>query len=632
MKRYLLASALMATTVLGTFGVANAGTATAPAVPATQTVSFSVYLPLRNTAALKTLLTAQQTKGSASYHQWLTPAQFGAQFGPTAATISAAQNALTAAGLSVTATHTRAIDVSGPASAVNKTLQTTLKSISNDAGDGTRVISTSKIVIPSALAGAVIPTFQAVPEHKVSATAVGPAPDNRNGPAGSYNYNDLKQAYDYPAYTSLDGTGAHVAIVMEAMAQQTDVAAMFNHESFATTTGKAIPTYHVVKIDGGGHFGGVNDGGTDEAELDVQMVIGGAPGATVTHYSIPDLSDQHIIDAYVTILENNTDDVVTSSFGECELFYTPAYNNGYDFTSTLTLYDEIFEQGSAQGISFLASSGDEGGTGCPANSIIPHFVGTLPGTVPALKGVSTPAVDPWVTAVGGGNLITTTPAFTGDLNSAYISENGAGDPEIAYDEFGIGTNITGQYWGAGGGISQVFARPSWQNPTVTGSANFRTVPDIGMLVGGCPGGISVTPCGPNRSSVVVTISGGRFGFIGTSVASPEFAGAVALLVQAVGGRLGTLNPTLYALGAIQAAAGGPSAPPSFQLYHQGTIGFDGIYTTTATQSYNYIFGNGSPDVRKLFGLTALPAAGVPRTASNPNDPAPRIFRSAAGKA
>jgi subtilase family serine protease len=146
-----------------------------------------------------------------------------------------------------------------------------------------------------------------------------------------------------------------------------------------------------------------------------------------------------------------------------------------------------------------------------------------------------------------------------------------------------------------------------------------------MLVGGCPGGISQQPCGPNRSSVVVTIGapsgstgvGFRFGFIGTSVASPEFAGALALLVQASGTRLGAINEPLYELGAAQAAAGGPSAPASSQFYHQGTIGFDGIYTTTATQSYNYIFGNGSPDVRNLFGLTALPAAGVPRTASNP---------------
>ena len=46
-------------------------------------------------------------------------------------------------------------------------------------------------------------------------------------------------------------------------------------------------------------------------------------------------------------------------------------------------------------------------------------------------------------------------------------------------------------------------------------------------------------------------------------------------------------------------------------------GFDGAYTATANTGYNYIFGNGSPDIRNLFGLAALPAAGTPQTASNP---------------
>jgi subtilase family serine protease len=417
-----------------------------------------------------------------------------------------------------------------------------------------------------------------------------------------------------------------VAIVMEASARNEDVAAMFNHENYTATTGKAPPTFTYVPIDGGGVYGGLNDGGTDEAELDVQMVLGGAPGASVSQFSIPNLSDQHILDAYTAIIESNNIDIVTNSFGECELFYAPAYNNGYDFTSGLALYDEFFAFGNLEGITWLASSGDEGGPGCPSTDIVPHFVANFPGSSHFIKGVSTPAVDPNVTSVGGGNLITTfTPPAGSSLNSAYVGEQGFGDPEIPYDEFGIGVNITGGYWGAGGGVSQIFAKPPYQGLVNTGSATFRTEPDIGMLVGGCPGGIAKLPCGPDRSAVVVTIGapagstgvGHRFGFIGTSVSSPELAGALALLVQAAGGRLGNINPALYELSALQIAAGGPSAPAAQQYYHMNIPGFDGAYTSTSAGGYNYIYGNGSPDVRKLFGLTGFAAAGVPRSPSNP---------------
>ena len=165
-----------------------------------------------------------------------------------------AQAALTAAGMTVTATHIRSFDVTAPAGVVTKTLQTTLKSVISSTG-GTRIIATGRVIVPASLAGAVIPTFNNVPERKPLNSLLGAAPDNRNGPAGSYNYNDLKQAYDYPAYTALDGTGAHVAIVMSNNARNADIAAMFRHENYQTTTGKAAPTYNYVPINGGGSYG-----------------------------------------------------------------------------------------------------------------------------------------------------------------------------------------------------------------------------------------------------------------------------------------------------------------------------------------------------------------------------------------
>ena len=78
-----------------TMALANAATA-APFIPPSavvaataggQAVKFDVILPLTNKAALATLLTNLQNPGSPSYHKFLTPAQFNAQFGPSAASV-----------------------------------------------------------------------------------------------------------------------------------------------------------------------------------------------------------------------------------------------------------------------------------------------------------------------------------------------------------------------------------------------------------------------------------------------------------------------------------------------------------------------------------------------------------------
>ncbi|HEY7851948.1 MAG TPA: S8 family serine peptidase, partial [Caulobacteraceae bacterium] len=438
---------------------------------------------------------------------------------------------------------------------------------------------------------------------------------------GPYWADDMKQAYDYPSYTTnapgggrLDGTGTNVAVLMENVASNHDVAKYFEHEHWTALTGKAPPRITVMKVDGGSSFD-PNSGGTFEASLDVQQVLGGAPGANVTLVSIPNLADSHILDGYVAIVDSNAFDLVNSSFGGCELGYTPAYNEGVDETGVLQTYHEVFQQGNAQGITFVASSGDQSGLSCPS---VNYFFGAQNATFVA--SVQTPADDPNVTSVGGGNLQTTTAAPA--LTSNYVGENGVSNPDIPYDIYGFGANVSGGRWGAGGGQSVVFARPTYQNwvtffgNNVTG----RAIPDIGLQVGGCPGGISAPNC-PNPkypvSYVLTYVDGGLFGLIGTSVSSPELVGALALVVQNTGGRLGNINPFLWAQGYAQTDLGGAKAAPVAQFYHKGQVTTNGVATQRDTVGFDYVFGNGSPDVRKLFGMTGYAPAGDPKTISNP---------------
>ena len=611
---------------------------TAPAVASTSNVGFDVFLPLRNKAQLSELLAAQQSPGSPQFHKWLTPAQFAERFGPTRLQMARIASDLRARGLSVEM-HTRALHVSGSAADINRALSTTL--VTAQLPSGVRhTVASRAITLPASIAaagGIVVSFSQHLHEAHTMARNVGQIdPANRNSATGTYWYNDLKQAYQYPSYNTmvttpsgktqrLDGTGTTIALLMSSDALDSDVAAMFNHEGWSTVTGKPNPTlYKHIAVNGGCAIAGAPQacGAFDESSLDVQMAITGAPGARVELYNIPSLSDDNIIAGYQQIVDDNEADVISSSFGGCELYYTADYNSGTDYTYLLTLESELYMQGNAQGQTFLASSGDNAGLQCPSKS---YVLDGQAGTFQA--GVSVPAADPNVTAVGGTNLVTT---FTtkGALESAYVGENAWSDPLVPYDVYGFGTTVSGGYWGAGGGVSTIFPRPVYQTVVSMGSEHFRAVPDIGMMVGGCPGGISVTPCnGGNqpingngntqRSAVAVAIGGKFYGLIGTSVASPEGASAVALAIEHYG-RQGNINTWLYYFSALQFMNGeNPKSP--YTVYHHGIQGYNGIVANSAPfqANYNYTTGNGTPIVFRLVGVPDAAVAGTPRSASNP---------------
>lgn len=120
----------------------------------------------------------------------------------------------------------------------------------------------------------------------------------------------------------------------------------------------------------------INNPSSFEASLDVQQAGGMALGATIVLYNIPDLSDQSIFDAYQTIIETNAVDIANSSFGGPEGIFTADYDGGTDFTGILRMFDDLIRQGNAQGITFVASSGDNGGLGLPS---LEYFNGPNPG-------------------------------------------------------------------------------------------------------------------------------------------------------------------------------------------------------------------------------------------------------------
>ncbi len=192
---------------------------------------------------------------------------------------------------------------------------------------------------------------------------------------------------------------------------------------------------------------------------------------------------------------------------------------------------------------------------------------------------------------------------------------------MPYDPYGVGQNVSGGYWGSGGGASVIFAKPLYQYLVPTG-ANTRAVPDIALQMGGCPGGISVLPCpqdGTARSYSILafafgTPNQGLYGVIGTSISAPGFAGLLALEEQYLGGiRLGNVNAQIYTLAALQALS---SHGPFAGIYHREIPGFNGVEHSGGA-GYNQVLGAGTPDGREFILAPLLPPAGTPQTPSNP---------------
>ena len=382
--------------------------------PAVQPVEFEVVLPLRNPSGLDALLAAQQDPTSAQYHRWLTPAEFAERFGPGTAALNSVAATLRLFGMQVTV-QSRSLHVLGSAAQANLAFNLNLSMAANTRGQH-RLVTTRPITLPATLsgAGALVPAFsqgafEAAPMiHRAAGGYIHRAAGGYGqGGAGAgmpgYFYNDLKQAYGYPSYQAtigqgrtqrLDGTGANVAIIMASDVLDSDITAVFDAMQFKSNAGQSADPALAGRrsVNGGAAFSAANPA-SEEATLDVEQVLGGAPGAGVFLYDTPDLSDQSLISAYTAIVNDNLADVVSLSLGQCELYYTAQYNNGVDQTSVLHLFSELFKQGNAQGITFVAASGDAGGLGCVAPG---YFAGATASSQPACRcRLRTRTSPPW---------------------------------------------------------------------------------------------------------------------------------------------------------------------------------------------------------------------------------------------
>ena len=513
--RSMFTGALLGAVVVS--GISSGSSAVAATSVADQnaTTTFNVYLPLTNTAALEDLLSQQTDSNSPNYHKWLTPGQFKQQFGPSSTSFAAARAALEGAGLTIVAEHTQNLTVLGSVAAVEKLFSTQLKQVPSRNGNmHWGAANHGQLNLPARLAslGAVIPEFApqltahvhshvlaAAPSVSVSAGGGG-ATTARLANTDSFFYaNDLNEAYQLPSFRAeftplftrhpvqLAGVGSTIGIVISSVIDPADLAASFNSsitggtttdlQDYSTVSNLPVPTVTYHPVNGGSGAFDPNSPDSDEASLDTQMSLGTAPGAKEIVYDMPELTDANIMAAYTQVDDENAVDVVSSSFGECELDFIAAANGGVDFTSVLKQFHALFQQGNAQGITFLASSGDNGAPACipPAFQSNPSAAGTN-----FVLGVENPASDPNITAVGGTNLQTTAAPTANDVT--YTSENANFDPRLPAAEqigtvtFDAGNNTSGARAAVSARSSANRSISSWFRPAAFCTARCPTCP------------------------------------------------------------------------------------------------------------------------------------------------------------
>jgi subtilase family serine protease len=539
-----------------------------------QRITVKLYLGQRNQADLAARIQAVSDPASSSYGQYLTPAQFRAQYSPTAATVDAVRAFLAGYGISVTEVPANRAYVAAQGS-VAQFQQAFGTSLASYEVQGTTLrAAASAPTLPGTIAGDVIavsglasmsalmkPQHEDGPRvtHRASATKATQAPPPaafvNAGPCSEYF--GQKQAATAPsaygktqpyapcgyvpaqlqgAYgitgaikKGVDGRGVRVAIT-DAYAAPTILA---DANTYATRHGqKAFARGQFTQVLPKSYRYGYDDpafggdacgeqGWYGEETLDVEAVHAVAPGARITYVASPSCDNGDFADTINKVVDEDLADIVTNSWGGTD------ESNGSPQLDKV--YEQIFEQAAAEGIGFYFSSGDSG-DGASSN-----------GGTPTAQA---PANSPFVTAVGGTSLAVGRNGArqweTGWSTAKSTLTNGAWDPAPPGDYL----------YGAGGGTSRVFGQPWYQRRVVPPALSTRysttparVVPDVsaigdpntGMLVG-------ETQTFPDGS---VKYSEYRIG--GTSLASPIFAGIMALADQAAGHPHGFANPALYRL-------------------------------------------------------------------------------------
>jgi kumamolisin len=431
----------------------------------------------------------------------------------------------------------RTIKLSGTVAAMEKAFGVTLMQKVLD-GNTYRVREGS-IHLPAELAGAVEAVLgldnrpQAQPHFRVVGSAINAATGGTKGFARahasasgtSYTPVQVAELYQFPQNATAAGQTIGI-IELGGGYRAADLTAYFKG------LGQTAPTVTAVSVDNGKNTPGNANGADGEVMLDIEVSASVAPGAKIVVYFAPN-TDQGFIDAVSSAVHDTTNNpsVISISWGGPESSWT---------AQAMTALDAACQSAAALGITITVAAGDNGSSdGATGNN------------------VDFPASSPHVLACGGTELVGSGSTITS---------------EVVWNEEASGEGATG------GGVSNVFALPSWQAnanvPAPSGSSGGRGVPDV---------------CGDAdpETGYQVRVDGQNLVIGGTSAVAPLWAGLIALNNQQNGKSAGFIQPQIYAANAASA-------------FNDIVSGNNGAFS--AGPGWDACTGLGSPIGNKLIAL------------------------------
>ncbi len=487
-------------------------------VPPDQHLSLAISLPLHNEAALDNLLQQIYDPQSPSYHRYLSVQEFTSRFGPAQTAHAAVLQFAQAHGLSVvdTAANRLVIDVEGRAADIEAAFHVSMNvyqhPTENRAFYAPDSEPTVDLDVPllhvSGLDNFNVPYAKNIRASQQSVQMDGVAKATGSGPGGNFVGSDLRAAYYGSG--SLTGAGQSVGLFEFAGYNIKDVQNYFSKLKQPLN----VPV-NGVSLNGVSINCPPQSCDDSEQALDIEIAISMAPGLSqvVVYVGSKDVS------IFNRMAADNTSKQLSCSWG---------------WTDNESSLDPIFKEMAVQGQSVFVATGDNGSS--------------TPGDV------VWPADDPFVTAVGGTDLVTTGPG------GAWSSETG---------------------WNGSAGMPSKNGIPIPKYQKLNGvvnsqnhaSSTLRNIPDVAAEA--------------NTNQWSCYDAGCSDGNGGTSYAAPQWAGLVAMAneqaVSAGGTTLGFLNPKIYHIGV------GSAYDTNF---HDITSGSNGQYS--AVTGFDLVTGWGSP--------------------------------------